>query len=461
MSLRTRIAAVASAAVALAVLGAAVGVYLAVRSDLRGQIDESLTRRAQDLGVGPGAGGPPPDDGARGLGAGAPHESHLPLNDGAGPAHHPYPPTVAPARFGGASGYVQFVTAGGAIAVPGGQGSTPKIALSAADSAIAARGAGRSLSDRTVRGTHLRVLTLGAGPAQAGGGLGGAIMIARPLAEVDRELRQVLLILLIVGVAGIAIAAALGALVARTALTPIARFTRAAETLTGRLDLSRRLPVSGRDELARLARSFNATLDELERSLGAQRQLIADASHELRTPIASLRANIQTLEHSARLPADEQASLRADIIEELDELTSLVSDVVELARGSRSEASWEDVRLDLIVVFVYVDQAGHDQRCTPEEHYDDQHCNPESPPTRPALCCFRHFTLLLRNQGKLASYRIVFMNWKWTFFSWKRKCQGAVAPPVPLLLNLYLTITYLTSEGPYCAKLYPPSIETR
>ena len=345
MSLRTRIAAVASAAVALAVLGAAVSVYLAVRSDLRGQIDESLTRRAQDIGVGPGAGGPPPDDGARGLGAGAPHESHLPLNDGAGPAHHPYPPTVAPARFGGASGYVQFVTAGGAIAVPGGQGSTPKIALSAADRAIAARGAGRSLSDRTVKGTHLRVLTLGAGPAQAGGGLGGAIMIARPLAEVDRELRQVLLILLIVGVAGIAIAAALGALVARTALTPIARFTRAAETLTGRLDLSRRLPVSGRDELARLARSFNATLDELERSLGAQRQLIADASHELRTPIASLRANIQTLEHSARLPADEQASLRADIVEELDELTSLVSDVVELARGSRSEASWEDMRV--------------------------------------------------------------------------------------------------------------------
>jgi len=349
VSLRTRIAAVASAAVALAVLGAAVSVYLAVRSDLRGQIDESLTRRAQDLGVGPGAGGPPPDDGARRLGAGAPHGFHLPLNDGAGPGHHPYPPTVAPARFGGASGYVQFVTAGGAIAVPGGQGSTPKIALSAADRGIAARGAGRSLSDRTVRGTHLRVLTLGAGPAQAGGGLGGAIMIARPLAEVDRELRQVLLILLIVGVAGIAIAAALGALVARTALTPIARFTRAAETLTGRLDLSRRLPVSGRDELARLARSFNATLDELERSLGAQRQLIADASHELRTPIASLRANIQTLEHSARLPADEQASLRADIIEELDELTSLVSDVVELARGSRSEASWEDVRLDLIV----------------------------------------------------------------------------------------------------------------
>jgi len=349
VSLRTRIAAVASAAVALAVLGAAVGVYLAVRSDLRGQIDESLTRRAQDIGVGAGAGGPPPEEAAPGPGRGPPGEPHAPFNRGDGLGGHPYPPTVAPARFGGASGYVQFVSAGGGIAVPGGQGSTPKIALSPADRAIAASGAGRSLNDRTVKGTHLRVLTLGTGPPRVGGGPAGAIMIARPLSEVDRELRQVLLILLIVGVAGIAIAAALGALVARTALTPIARFTRAAETLTGRLDLSRRLPVSGRDELGRLARSFNATLDELERSLEAQRQLIADASHELRTPIASLRANIQTLEHAARLPADEQASLRADIVEELDELTSLVSDVVELARGSRGEASWEDVRLDLIV----------------------------------------------------------------------------------------------------------------
>ena len=60
---------------------------------------------------------------------------------------------------------------------------------------------------------------------------------------------------------------------------------------------------SGDDELSRLARSFNATLDELERSVESQRQLVADASHELRTPIASLRANIQTLEEADRLPA--------------------------------------------------------------------------------------------------------------------------------------------------------------
>jgi two-component system sensor histidine kinase MprB len=137
--------------------------------------------------------------------------------------------------------------------------------------------------------------------------------------------------------------------VARAALAPIARFTTRTEKLTGSLDLSRRLEVQGADELARLAVSFNASLDALERSVDAQRHLIADASHELRTPLASLRANIQVLGEAERLPASEQAALRRDIVEELDELTALVADVVELARGAKREAATDDVRLDVLV----------------------------------------------------------------------------------------------------------------
>ena len=71
----------------------------------------------------------------------------------------------------------------------------------------------------------------------------------------------------------------------------------------------------------------------------AQRHLIADASHELRTPISSLRANIQILGEAERLPAEEQEGLRRDIVEELDELTALVGDVVELARGAAPDAA--------------------------------------------------------------------------------------------------------------------------
>ncbi len=237
---------------------------------------------------------------------------------------------------------MQFIDPTGAVDIPSGQGSSPTIAPDSGERAIAASGRGELLADRTVRGTHLRVLTLGAGPR-------GAELVALPLTTVDHELSHILLILLLVGVAGIALAALLGAIVARTALTPIARFTRHTEQLTGDPDLSRRLQVSGRDELARLAASFNATLEQLELSVAAQRHLIADAGHELRTPIASLRANIQVLQQAGRLTPDDREALRQDIIDELDELTALVSDVVELARGTRGELATDDVRLDQIV----------------------------------------------------------------------------------------------------------------
>jgi two-component system sensor histidine kinase MprB len=229
------------------------------------------------------------------------------------------------------------------VYVPGGQGSSPtQIAITSQDRAIAAKGSGASLTDRRVKATSLRVLTLGTGAA-------GAVLVARPLGEVEHELSRLLLILVAIGVGGIVLAALLGTLVARAALAPIARFTQRTETLTGSLDLSQRLDVKGRDELARLAESFNATLDALERSVAAQRHLIADASHELRTPISSLRANIQILGEADRLAPQDLAGLRRDIVDELDELTALVGDVVELARGAAPQDQADDVRLDELV----------------------------------------------------------------------------------------------------------------
>jgi two-component system sensor histidine kinase MprB len=344
VSLRTRIAGVAGLAVALAVLAAAIGLYLAVRSDLRAQIDESLTQRAQGFAA---AAPLLRDRGGKFSVNAPPAGAALPnLRTGVG-KQGPLPRAVQPARFGAASGYVQFVSSAGAVDAPRGQGKTPEIPPNAAERAIAAKGSGRALSDRTVKGTDLRVLTVGT--KGFAGSPRGAVMIARPLTEVDHELSRVLLILLVVGVAGIALAALLGAFVARTALAPIARFTRRTESLAGELNLSERLEAGGRDELGRLATSFNMTLDALERSLAAQRQLVADASHELRTPIASLRANIQTLEDADRLPPAEQVRLREDLVEELDELTALVGDVVELARGSHAPSELQDVRLDEIV----------------------------------------------------------------------------------------------------------------
>jgi len=333
MTLRTRIAAVASLSVALAVLAVAVGLYVAVRSDLRGEIDSTLRARAHALAQAPGLNHAAGSGGGPGVIGGAPGSGY--------PGG--FPGRVEPAPFGAASGYVEFISPQGRAYVPGGQGSSSrKIALAASDRAIAARGAGSSLSERTVDGTKLRVLTIGTGPS-------GAVLVAEPLTEVDHELSRLLLILVLIGAGGVVLAALLGALVARTALAPIGRFTQRTESLTGNLDLSRRLEVEGRDELARLADSFNGTLDALERSVHAQRHLIADASHELRTPISSLRANIQILGEAERLAPEEQASLRADIVAELDELTALVGDVVELARGAAPDGAVDDVRLDEVV----------------------------------------------------------------------------------------------------------------
>jgi two-component system sensor histidine kinase MprB len=347
MTLRTRIAAVASLSVAVAVLAAAIGLYLAVRSDLRGEIDNALRTRATPFVSQAPAGGAAPNYPAAGpgQGAGGPFGGGGPGGGGPGDHRGPggLPGSIEPAPFGAASGYVQYLSPQGQVSVPSGQGVSPtQIALTSQDRAIAQRGSGSSLSDRSVKGTSLRVLTAGTGGS-------GAIMIARPLTEVGRELNRLLLILALIGGAGIVLAALLGTLVARTALAPIARFTQRTEHLTGNLDLSRRLEVHGRDELARLAESFNATLDALELSVQAQRHLIADASHELRTPISSLRANIQILGEAERLPAEDQVSLRADIVDELDELTALVGDVVELARRAEPDGQPDEVRLDEVV----------------------------------------------------------------------------------------------------------------
>ncbi len=366
MTLRTRIAAVAGVSVALAVVAVAVGLYVAVRADLRGEVDRGLRNRARVLaqplpqGAGAIVRGPGgvllfgPAGAGTGTGAGAAGSGGVSGGGGRGV----FPSHVGPVPFGGAPGYVQFIARSGGVQVPGGQGSaSAAIAIDAVDRAIAERGSGSVLSDRTVKGVKLRVLTEGIGTR-------GAVMVARPLSEVDSELSKLLLILVIVGAVGIALAAALGAVVAKVALAPVSRFTARTEALTaqsasgsGRLDLSRRLQVGGRDELGRLADSFNRTLDALERSVESQRQLVADAGHELRTPIASLRANIQVLGESERLAEADRVSLREDIVSELDELTALVADVIELARGTVAEGRRDEVRLDAIVS-VAIERAG-------------------------------------------------------------------------------------------------------
>ena len=338
MSLRTRIAGVAGLAVAIAVLLGSVLAYVAIRGELRGQVDDALEERAQVFE--PVAAGQVPPGAPLPLG-GPPRQRRFPGGMADRGERFDEFDRRAPA-FGGAGGYVQVVAPDGSVLRPGRE--TEELPVEGEARVIAATGEGRRFDDVDVGDNHVRVLTIGLGEI-------GAVQVARPLDEVDSVLRRVLVILALMAIGGVAAGAALGGGVARAALAPIRDFTSGTERIAATTDVSQRMPVHGDDELGRLARSFNSTLDELERSVEAQRQLVADAGHELRTPIASLRANIQTLEEAHRLSEDEREALRQDVIAELDELTALVGDVVELARagGNGDAVVVDDVRLDLVV----------------------------------------------------------------------------------------------------------------
>jgi two-component system sensor histidine kinase MprB len=329
MSLRRRIA--AAAALAVAAVAVAIGVigYTSTRSHLVGDLQTQLRQRAApELQAHPGgarAGGPPrrergaPDRGPREGGPAAP----------------------SPPAFGGAPGYFQVVYPDGTTRALG--GGEPQLPVNAKVLEAARRASGSFFMSARVRGTHLEVLTAG-DPYDH-----WAIQVALPLTTVDSVMHGLLLTYGLVIGGGVLLAGLLGAAISRSALAPIRRFLKRTEAVTSELEHPSRIEETGASELRRLAASFNQTLDALELSIEAQRNLVADASHELRTPIAALRSNIQIFLEADRLPAHEREGLRQSILAELDELTQVVADVLELARGSSPSAHREPIELDTVV----------------------------------------------------------------------------------------------------------------
>jgi two-component system, OmpR family, sensor histidine kinase MprB len=177
---------------------------------------------------------------------------------------------------------------------------------------------------------------------------GTAVMSVQPLWPTEHALRRMRVWILLIGGIGIAVAAGLAAAVATEALRPIRRLTQAAETVAATGNLGERVNVAGSDELGRLATRFNGMLAALEESVGRQRRLVADASHELRTPLTAARTNVD-LVREGKLPDAEVRPALDEASVELDSLTSLVSDLVELARGEERKLRLEDVALDDLV----------------------------------------------------------------------------------------------------------------
>jgi two-component system sensor histidine kinase MprB len=193
----------------------------------------------------------------------------------------------------------------------------------------------------SVRGQSTRRLTiLGSHPR---------ITIDRSLADIDRSLSHLRWLLIFTCLGGIAAATALGALVSGRAIAPLRRLTEATERITETGDLSGRTGHQGRDEISRLSAQLDALLSTLERSVRTQRQLVADASHELRTPLSTLRANVGLLAHPNGLSASERDDLVADVEEELESMTALVSEMVELAQVEELDIKPTEFRLDQVV----------------------------------------------------------------------------------------------------------------
>jgi two-component system, OmpR family, sensor histidine kinase MprB len=254
------------------------------------------------------------------------------------PFRGPFPRIPDP-EFGEAGGYVQVVSADGTVRRPSGAETPIPVTSRVLD--VAAGEADPFFADATIADTHVRVLAFPIAP-------GFALQILRSLEEVDHTLERLRAFLILISLAGIGLAVALGLLVSRAAIAPVARLTRATERVTETGDLSERIDARGQDELSRLAGSFNAMLGALEESTKAQRQLVADASHELRTPLTSLRTNFEVRMSDRELAPEERRRLLDDVVEQIGEMTTLIAELIELARGDQLPSDPEDVRLDLV-----------------------------------------------------------------------------------------------------------------
>ena len=346
MTLRKRLSLIAAASVAIAVTIAVVVCYTVVRSQLRNQIDSELTTQAQVIKSG---------------------DYHALAQQFPG----------IPASAGGPAPYAQVVSPNGQVL--GVQGSiSPNLPSTAHTRAIAAGRAGQYLADAQSGNTDLRVVTFPLMLSYTNNSgfqvtQNVAIQLARPLNGVDTVLSDLRLVLLLVLLGGIALAGILGRMASRRVLAPLAEVADVAQEIGETDDLSKRLNVHADDEVGLLATNFNAMLDRLEtsrdaldESVRAQRQLVADASHELRTPVTSLRTNVEVLLAGGELEPEDRRRLLADVVEQSEELTALVGDLIELARGDQPGPETDDVRLDGVAA----ESLARARRNAPGIHFD-------------------------------------------------------------------------------------------
>ncbi|MDN6686572.1 MULTISPECIES: HAMP domain-containing sensor histidine kinase [Corynebacterium] len=183
---------------------------------------------------------------------------------------------------------------------------------------------------------------------------GATVVIARDMERINYLVYVIGPILIVVVVLGILVAMVAGAVVARAGMQPIARLRQAADYVTRTNDL-RPIEVVGKDELAQLTVSFNRMLQSLEKARLKQRQFVADAGHELKTPLTSMRTNIELLmmmekdRSRAPISRQEREDLESDVMSQMSELSNLIGDLVDLTREDAVAGSMGTVELHEIL----------------------------------------------------------------------------------------------------------------
>lgn len=315
MTFSVRVALMTAIAVAVAAIGATVLMYFVVQTQLLSQFDNTLVEAAS--GVREQSGG-----------------------RGGGPGRFPGGPT------GGLSGRsdVAAQLINSTTGQVGRSDAQPVVALVTPDAVEVASGTKPAyFFDTTLEGSHLRVYV---SPTNT---KGTAVQVWGPLNAIDNALAETRIRLALVALGGVLLAGALGTVVARAALTPVRRLTNIVEDVARTRNLSQRVTFeASNDELGRLAASFNVMLAELETAVQSQRQLVADASHELRTPLTSLRTNLELLERGQPTDPAERQQVLGELVGQMERLSTLVSDLIDLARDEQTQLLVEDVHLDAI-----------------------------------------------------------------------------------------------------------------
>ena len=208
---------------------------------------------------------------------------------------------------------------------------------------VAQRKISSRISTTEIAGYRMRVLTL---PLRTPG---RAAMVARPMDEVDAQLAGLWRMSIQIFVIGVAGSGLIGFVVAGRVVRPVRRLTEAATRVAETQNVDQPIDIKRDDEFGQLASSFNEMLGALSLSREQQHRLVTDASHELRTPITSLRTNLEYMQRNSSIEEDERRLILDDVLFELDELTGLVTELVDLATDQHHMGEAECIELDELV----------------------------------------------------------------------------------------------------------------